>query len=267
VISIEKQILFLLSHVPGIEIRELIQIYQARDYSPQHIRNTLSQLKKAGYVKSPTRSTYTITDNGQLLLDSTNKKPLKYDQDWNNAWYLVMLEIPESSRRIRDLFRADLLRLGFGMLYNSVYITPWNYTNEVMQLINSYQIANSVTILKGDFLTNAITPEKAWQIWRLDAVNELYLRKREWFQREFLPAYEALTKDSSPLDIFVLFLHLGEHLSEIFLVDPMLPKTILPPNWLGFAVCAEFSQALREITSRIPNDSYYSQFIKGLALD
>lgn len=259
-ISIEKQILFLLSHVSAIEIRELIQIYQVRNYSPQYIRNTLSQLKKSGYVESPSRSTYSITTSGQLWLKITNNKPLKYKQDWNHSWYVVMLEIPESRRKIRDFFRSDLLRLGFGMLYNSVYITPWNYTKEVMQLATSYQIENNITLVNGTFLTNEITPEKAWEIWRLDTVQDLYIKKWEWFDQELIPAFNALTKESSPLDIFVLFLHLGEHLSDICLDDPMLPKTILPADWIGDSICAEFRKVLKEVISLIPNHSYYSKF-------
>lgn len=259
-ISIEKQILFLLSHVLVIETRELIQIYQARNYSSQHIRNTLSYLKKNGYVTSPSRSTYSITASGRLWLNITNSKPLKYKQEWNNSWYIVMIEIPESRRKVRDLFRSELLRLGFGMLYNSVYIAPWDYTKEVIELATAHQIESNVTILNGHFLINEITPEKAWDIWKLGSVHELYLQQEAWFRQELVPAFNLLTNVSPPLDIFVLFLYLGEHLSEILLADPMLPKTILPTEWVGDVICADFNKVLKEIIELIPNNSYYSRF-------
>lgn len=260
-ISIEKQILFLLSHVPAIQIRELIEIYQVRNYSPQHIRNRLSQLKKYGYIQSSSRSMYSITASGQLFLKVTNSKPSKYKQEWNGSWCVVMLEIPEKRRKIRDLFRADLLRLGFGMLYNSVYITPWDYTKEVMRLADSYEIKNNITVLDGRFLTNEITPERAWDIWRLSAVQELYQQQEEWFQQELIPAFKSLTKDSPPSEVFLLFLYLSERISEIFLADPMLPKKILPTDWRGDVICGEFVKMLKEIIGLIPHNSYYSQFV------
>jgi phenylacetic acid degradation operon negative regulatory protein len=259
-LSIEKQVLFLLSHVSVIEIRELIQIYEARNYSPQHIRNTLSQLKKAGYVESPGRSTYSITASGRLWLKITNNKPLKSHQTWDNSWYIVMLEIPESRRKIRDLFRSDLFRLGFGLLYSSVYITPWDYTAEVNHLAASYQIEDKITIVKANIIANQITPDKAWDIWHLDTVNGLYRQHKVWLTEELMPAFDALPKDSSPLDIFALFLNLGEHNSELLLADPMLPKAILPNDWLGETVWVDYKMMFEKITNLLPNNSYYSQF-------
>lgn len=259
-ISIEKQILFLLSQVPVIEIRELIRIYEARNYSPQHIRNTLSQLKKAGYAASPGRSSYSITEDGQLWLHVTNSKPLKYNKTWNNSWYIVMLEISEKQRKTRDVFRADLLGLGFGMLYNSVYISAWDYTKEVLQLAAKYQVENNIAILNGNFLTKEITPTKAWEIWRLDKIDEMYREQSEWFRQKFMPTYYGLSQDASPVDIFVLFLELGEHISKLLLNDPMLPKSILPKEWVGETVRTELGEVLAKIIDLIPNNSYYAQF-------
>ena len=62
-LSIEKQILYLLTRVSVIEVQELVRIYEGRGYSSQYIRNVLSQLKKDGYVESPFRSTYKIKEH------------------------------------------------------------------------------------------------------------------------------------------------------------------------------------------------------------
>lgn len=35
-----------------------------------------------------------------------------------------MLEVPEQERKKRDAFRTAILQLGYGLLYNSVYISP-----------------------------------------------------------------------------------------------------------------------------------------------
>ncbi|WP_052947696.1 hypothetical protein [Aneurinibacillus tyrosinisolvens] len=45
-LSIEKQILYILTRIARLEVQELVKIYEGRGYSPQYIRNTLSQLKR-----------------------------------------------------------------------------------------------------------------------------------------------------------------------------------------------------------------------------
>ncbi len=261
-ISIEKQLLFLLSHVPQIETHELISIYMARSYSPQHIRNTLSKMKKAGYITSPTRSTYSITDIGLVCLNSVNHKPIKHRAEWANTWYIVMLEIPETNRKMRDLFRSDLIRLGFGMLYNSVYISPWDYAQEVSDLATNYQIHDNITIVRGNFLVNPISPKEAEKLWQLDKIIHLYNEKMSWFNQEFLPSVQSLPGSASPLDIFVHYLYLGEQLSELFIADPILPLPLLPEDWPGETVRDEMGKMIHYLSSKIPNESYYSQFVR-----
>ena len=261
-ISIEKQLLFLLSHVPQIETHDLLSIYKARNYSPQYIRNTLTRMKKAGYVVSPTRSTYSITDIGLVCLNSINHKPVKHRSKWDNAWYIVMLEIPETNRKIRDLFRSDLIRLGFGLLYNSVYISPWDYTQEVNELATNYRIHENITLIKGSFLANSVTPQKAQKIWQLDKIIQLYNEKMKWLKQKLLPAVKKLPDSASPLDIFVHYLYLGEQISELFIADPILPLSLLPADWPGETVRNEMGKTLHYLSSKIPNESYYSQFVK-----
>lgn len=261
-ISFEKQLLFLLSHVPQLETSDLLSIYQARKYSPQYIRNTLSQMKKAGYITSPTRSSYSITDAGLSCLNAINRKPVKHHSEWDNTWQIVMLEIPETNRKIRNQFRSDLIRLGFGMLYNSVYVSPWDYAQEVNELAATYQIHDNITIIKGCFLTNPITPEKAEKIWQLDKIARLYTEKIRWFKKEFIPSASALPDSASPLDSFIHFLYLGEQLSDLFITDPILPQVLLPEDWPGDSVREEMLQMLHHLSSKIPSHSYYSQFVR-----
>lgn len=261
-LSIEKQILFLLSHVRQIETQELLSIYEARGYSGQHIRNTLSRMKKAGHLVSPSRSAYSITDSGTRCLHSINHKGIAARPEWDKLWYTVMLEIPETDRKKRDEFRTELLQLGFGALYNSVYISPWDYSQEVLQLAEEYRLLPNLSILRGVFLTNSITPAKAAEVWRLDKLRQFYHKKEAWFQNEFLPSLAKIEQTASTLDIFVHYLHLGEELSDLFIADPVLPEALLPPDWPGEAIRTKLYKTLEALSSRLPTDSRYSLLIK-----
>lgn len=254
-LSIEKQILFLVSRFSQIAIKDLVTIYKERDYSAQYIRNCFSKLKQEGYIESAARSSYTITESGRYLLASVNAKPLKYSQTWDGQWHLVLVELPESQRKIRDALRTSLLNLGFGRLYQSVFISPWNYEEEVNRLIAKYQIADRVSIFRGNLLTPIITPQQAETIWQLSQLKTLYLEKAVWYHHTFLPRMKDLAPEKDGLKWLVEYLHLGEELSNLCLKDPMLPKELLPSDWSGKRLLTEIAERFWDMSQKYLSES------------
>ncbi|WP_185897321.1 PaaX family transcriptional regulator C-terminal domain-containing protein [Paenibacillus zeisoli] len=262
-LSVEKQILYLISSTRDIDVKTLVDIYEARDVSPQIIRNTLSRLKKDGYIESTERSRYAVTPLGSEFIQTINRKPLLIEQQWDGVWHMVMFEVPEADRKKRDAFRGGLLQLGFGLLYKSVYISPWDYTEDVLLLADNLGITDWVTLGKGSFVHNGITPEKAGEIWSLNSLNEVYLTKQEWIHSRFSPSLESLLKEK-PVDdraLFVRFLELGEIIAELGLSDPILPEELLPEGWIGRSCFLEYQRLLRTIAGAIPEESAYRVFV------
>jgi phenylacetic acid degradation operon negative regulatory protein len=220
----------------------------------------LSRLKKEGYIASPARSMYQITAAGRSYIKSINSKPARYHQQWDHIWDVVMLEVPEPERKKRDAFRTAILQLGFGLLYNSVYISPWNYRQEVAEYIQSLELEGHVSILRGEFAENPITPAKARTIWQLDKVEEMYQEKHSWSLQEFAPLVDETIRDGQALRLFLLYLQIGETLSGLFMADPSLPDELLPADWSGKIVLTELQAQSRRLAEAIPQDSFYAQF-------
>ncbi len=151
-LSLEKQMLFLISATEAIDVKQLVEIYQARGVANQVVRNALTRLKRDGYVISPERSKYAITAYGLGFITAINKKSLLFDKNWDGEWLTIMFEVPETERKNRDSFRNGLLQLGFAALYKSVYINPWNYTKEVLSLAEQYNMTDFFTIIRGKFV-------------------------------------------------------------------------------------------------------------------
>lgn len=259
-LSVEKTMLFLLSRVDRMSAQQFVEIYEQRGYTSTYIRNSLSRLKKEGYLASPARSLYQITTAGRAYIKSINSKPARYQQKWDHTWEVVMLEVPERERKKRDAFRAAILQLGFGLLYNSVYISPWNYRQEVTAYIQSLGLTGNVSILRGAFAEGAITPAKAWTVWQLDKVDALYQDKWSWSQTEFAPLVDEAIRGGQALQLFLLYLQAGEVLSGLYMADPSLPDELLPPDWSGTAVLAALQAQWRRLAEAIPRDSFYAQF-------
>lgn len=263
VLSIEKQMLFLLSHTESMETAEMTQIYEKRNYSASYIRNALARLKKEGYVTSPSRSLYQITDAGRAFIRSINRKPQRYNEVWDKSWVIVMVEVPEQQRRKRDRFRSEMVLHGFGLLYHSVYISPWDDREDVLQYVRKLELEERVSIFHGQ-LHPSISPDKARMIWHLDKVEQLYQEKREWFIEEFKPAMQrTIDADQNPLELFLLYLKLGEAISECSLSDPMLPQELLPEGWIAKHVLNDLYAHHSMLARMMPAESPYSRFMKG----
>lgn len=58
-------------------------------------------------------------------------------------------------RKKRDIFRRKLIQFGFGQLNKSVYVYPWDITKDVINIIDTLEIEDYVTILaSNEFLLN-----------------------------------------------------------------------------------------------------------------
>jgi phenylacetic acid degradation operon negative regulatory protein len=260
--SIEKQILFLLTRKRELSANELVKIYTKRGYKEQSIRNILSRLKKDEYIRVGGRSIYSIVDKGQNFLSFVNRKPWQYDAEWRKNWYFVQFEIPEMHRAKRDQLRSNLLELGFGQLYKGVYVSPWDYSKQLSSLFRSNGVETFVTVSEVSILFNEITKDRAAEIWPLAEVHTLYQEKQRWYQEQFLPSLTKEIQDGmNPLELFVLYLHIGEVISEISLIDPILPLSLLPDEWIGHRVIQELYRSFQSFITLIPRESGYYDFL------
>ncbi|GAE32594.1 PaaX family transcriptional regulator C-terminal domain-containing protein [Halalkalibacter hemicellulosilyticus] len=262
--AVEKQILRLLSIKADISGKELIDILETMNYTPQSIRNALSKLKKKSYVTSPKRGTYSITTNGFELYQLFNSKENFYDKQWDERWYLVFIEIPESIRNKRDAFRLKVTQLGFGQLYKGVYIYPWDITSKVLALIDSLEIENYVTILSSDtFHFNSISPEggsgtnQASKIWNLTEIEQAYKEKQKWLEQQYHDSLDL----NEPSTLLSNYLQLTEIRDALIEIDPMLPPQFLPGSWIGTHVLHSIDLSILSLIKRMPKSSSYYQYM------
>lgn len=71
------------------------------------------------------------------------QKPKK----WDRLWRVVMFDIPEETRRFRDILRDHLKQIGFRELQHSVFIFPYPCEKELAALVNLYNAERYVQIL------------------------------------------------------------------------------------------------------------------------
>ncbi len=66
---------------------------------------------------------------------------------WDYLWRLVIFDIPERSRYLRDALRYELIQLGFFMLQESVYVMPFDCVKEVDEISKLLHIRRDLIII------------------------------------------------------------------------------------------------------------------------
>lgn len=84
-----------------------------------------------------------LTSAGRLLLPEDETK-------WDGKWIVVVFDIPEQKRLIRNIFRRFLKKLGFKQLQKSVFISKKSLFEKLAEEIKTLEIESWVTIFQTD---------------------------------------------------------------------------------------------------------------------
>lgn len=105
------------------------------------IQATRKRLIREKYLTNTTRGLLTLTPKGERklrLLEIHNFK-LKNQKRWDKKWRVLIFDISEQRKYLREKVRRTLVAIGFVRLQDSVWVYP-------------YPCDDLITLLKADFL-------------------------------------------------------------------------------------------------------------------
>jgi len=123
------------------------------EYEKGRLRKRFSQfiyyLKKNGYIKIKSlenKQGIILTKKGaekvlKTKLRLREKRPRK-----DGKWQMVIFDIPERKRDLRDLFRETLHILGYKMFQQSVWVCPYNVLKETEVIVQKYSLDRYVKL-------------------------------------------------------------------------------------------------------------------------
>lgn len=192
-----------------------------RKYKKTNYYQTIRYGLKVGYIEK-------IVKNGEpyLQLTANGKERSKRDfpitglqnKRWDGRWRVVIFDIKEKARRQRDQLRFKLRELGFGMIQESVWISPHDFIVDLREFIESVGLGESVFVMEVHQLLAGDPKTLSAKIWSLERINN-----------EYKELFEDLKKFHDREQILTLK---GRYL-EILREDPCLPKELLPEDWYG----------------------------------
>lgn len=253
-----------LRHRDGpIWVGSVLELLAPLDVSNSAARTTLSRMSREGWFathRQGRRSYYALTDRGRKLLEEGEERihhPL-WDRPWNGRWILVAYSVPEEDRTLRDRLRDRLLWLGFGSLGNGLWISPHAVADRAREAAESLGLDEHTEVFRSDHLGFSKPARLVSRCWDLEQINGRYERFIERHVPEFKVCRNDLERDDgregSLTDeaCFVRRFRLVHEYREFPLLDPYLPRTLLPEGWAG-ECAAVFFETYHELLSRAAN--------------
>ena len=87
-----------------------------------------------------------LTNKGKarVLKNHFRSLRIKTPRRWDGKWRLVIFDIPETKRRVRDALRRKLKELGFLEFQKSVFVHPYRCTDEIHFVVNFFDAEEHV---------------------------------------------------------------------------------------------------------------------------
>lgn len=232
--SIEKIILYLLRHDQGLSRDEVEEIIKAIGIKEEdEIKQTIKKLINGNDIKEK---------EGQLfLLAKARRKMIKPDTKvlyngsrWGSRWTMVLFDIPERNKKIRDILRYKLQKMGFGMMQGSVWVKPADVANEMRRFVRLKNLQWQVKVLSFN-LAAPDEKEAIHRIWKMQKLNDEYRRfvKKTIKRFKKLKDYNFTTAKLLTLALDLLSRITEKEYIQLYFKDPQLPTGLLPKEWSG----------------------------------
>jgi len=194
-------------------------------------RQALARTAAEGWLASSRHgrlARWELTESGRRLLSDGARRIYSFGQDdgaWDGCWLVLLVTVPRDKRDLRHRLRTRLAWAGFGALPGGAWVsTDTSREAEAKTILHDLGVAaNSMSFVAryGDIGSQAAIVDLAWD---LGAVELGYAG--------FIATFAAL-EPASANDTLIAQTTLVHEWRRFPLLDPRLPRDLLPPGWLG----------------------------------
>jgi len=223
--------------------RDLTDSYEAWAYRRGLLRQAV-RMERARLIESTPQENdrlYRLTEAGRLHALGGRDPVVQWNRRWDGRWRLVLFDVPEERHSERNKLRRFLSERFFGLLQRSVWISP-DSMDEIDKRFQGAEVnVNSLILFEAKPSGNETDAQIVAGAWPFDKINQGYrdhLVLLEQIPGTRLGSAEAaknLQKWAS-----------AERSSWMNVIskDPLLPKALLPQDYLGQKVWRERVEVL-----------------------
>lgn len=141
-------------------LQALDMFYERKKYNPKYqVKKAITRLKERGsieFYKNNGKLFVRLTPKGEkeLLKYQLKELTIKKPKRWDGKWRVVIFDIREYKRYIRDGLRETLINLGFLRLQNSVWVYPYECEEVIAMMKASFHIGKDVLYMTVEKVEN-----------------------------------------------------------------------------------------------------------------
>lgn len=142
---------------PEAVLLKRLELNNHEKWKPRYqLRQAVSRLEKKGLVRFQKGSSgwaVRLSPKGEQWvskLETLERISIKHQKKWDGRWRIVIFDIWESRRLMRDRLRTMLQRAGFYKVQNSVWVYPYDCAELVALLRADMHLGQSVLYIVAD---------------------------------------------------------------------------------------------------------------------
>jgi phenylacetic acid degradation operon negative regulatory protein len=186
---------------------------------------------------------YRLTEQGRLHALGGRDPAAQWSRHWDGRWRLVLFDVPMEQHVHRGRLRRYLHAKGFGCLQGSVWITPDPVHGERQILAGGKINVESLLLLEARPCSGESDVEIAAGAWDFGNINNHYARHLKLLDQR--PDGSLRNNAAAKaLQRWAADERAAWHAAVE--IDPLLPKRLLPPDYLGCRAWQRRIEVLRQ---------------------
>lgn len=121
-----------------------------RPLKKSELAQALKRLREGGFVEEVKIGDDVVIKLNQSIGEFTQNK----NDKWDGKWRVVVFDIPEQKRIVRNLFRRHLKKWGFKQLQKSVWISQSNCYDRLVSYIKDLGLKRYITTMEVEKLSS-----------------------------------------------------------------------------------------------------------------
>lgn len=136
----------------------------------QALERAINSLYKSHLLREKHNSdgttTLILSENGRnrVLQFNINKMEIKKPKEWDGKWRVIMFDIPERLKRLRESLRFHFKEIGLIELQKSVLVYPYPCHKEIEFVLEFYNARKYVRFLLVEKIDNGLHLEKKFNL-------------------------------------------------------------------------------------------------------